>query len=158
MLLAACLLFGVSVYLVVSIENLPEPDSGIESAPARNQIEEGHLAEGSRQITMLPAEKELPPLVVPTRNEVWDQSIALSTQEESTQTSSGYSWVRLKFNVSTSGEVQQITIIESCLKVSLTGLCIDDDIHDDYAIEQIRMNRYDALGEMEEIVFIPPEY
>lgn len=122
----------------MGMENLPGPDSGIESAPVKDPIEERHW----------PAKKEPPPLEIP----------GLSRQEESTRTSSGHSWVRLKFNVSTSGEVRQIMIIESCLKVNATDLCIDDDIHDDYAIEQIRMNRYDALGEMEEIVFIPPEY
>lgn len=142
------MLFGVSVYFFVSIENLTKPDSGSESVPAKNQVEEGHW----------PAEKESLQLDLPTQNEVRDQPLELSRQEESTQTSSGHSWVRLKFNVSTSGEVQQITIIESCLKVHSRDLCIDDDVHDGYAIEQIRMNRYDALGEMEEIVFIPPEY
>ena len=130
----------------MSSENHPEPDLGIEKAATKDQIEEGHWLEGSRPITMEAAEKESPPLDLPNQN------------SEITQTSSGHSWVRLKFNVSTSGEVQQITIIESCLKVDPQDFCIDDDIHDDYAIEQIRMNRYDALGEVEEIVFIPPEY
>ena len=142
------MLFGVSVYFFVSIENLTKPDSGSESVSARNQVEEGRW----------PAEKESLQLDLPTQNEIQDQPLELSRQEESTKTSSGHSWVRLKFNVSTSGEVQQITIIESCLKVHPRDLCIDDEVHDDYAIEQIMMNRYDALGEMEEIVFIPPEY
>jgi hypothetical protein len=77
---------------------------------------------------------------------------------ESIRFSSGYSWVKLRFNVNDSGEVQEITVIESCLKNAPRDHCIDDDVHDSYAIEQVKGNTYAERGEMEEIIIIPPEY
>ncbi len=77
---------------------------------------------------------------------------------ESVQVSSGYSWVRLRFNVDDRGEVREITVIESCLKTAPQGHCIDDDVHDSYAIAQVKLNTFREPGEMEEIIFIPPEY
>ena len=77
---------------------------------------------------------------------------------ESIHFSSGYSWVKLGFNVDDSGEVREITIIESCLKNAPRDHCIDDDVHDSYAIEQVKLNTYPESGEMEEIIIIPPEY
>jgi hypothetical protein len=77
---------------------------------------------------------------------------------ESIHFSSGYSWVKLRFNVDDSGAVREITVIESCLKNVPRDHCIDDDVHDSYAIEQVKLNIYPEFGEIEEIIIIPPEY
>ncbi len=72
--------------------------------------------------------------------------------------SSGVSWVKLSFNVNDNGEVDQIRVIESCLRNTSRDHCIDDDVHDSYAIDQVMQNTYSRPGRMEEIIFIPPVY
>ncbi len=71
---------------------------------------------------------------------------------------SGVSWVKLNFMVNDNGEVDQIRVIESCLRNTLRDHCIDDDVHDQYAIDQVMRNTYQHPGEMEEIIFVPVNY
>jgi hypothetical protein len=171
--LAAILLFGIGVYFVLGLERTseatPVPGSKVNSmSPSVN--------EQSTDDPVKPVEfqiiKTVPVTSRPGSQDVVDKS-ALDQQggitdviggsdteltAESIHFSSGYSWVKLRFNVDDSGEVREIIVIESCLKNAPRDHCIDDDVHDSYAIEQVKRNTYPESGESEEMIIIPPEY
>jgi hypothetical protein len=168
--LAAILLFGIGVYFVLGLERIseatPVPGSKVDSTSPS-------VIEQSRDVPAKPAESQITQMVPGTSQpdllDVQDKSaldditdaIGGSDTElvaESTHFSSGYSWVKLRFNVGDSGEVREITVIESCLKSAPRDHCIDDDVHDSYAIEQVKRSTYPESGEIEEIIIIPPEY
>jgi hypothetical protein len=157
--LAAILLFGIGVYFVLGLERISEatsvPGSKVNStSPSVN--------EQSMDDPAKPAESQIIQ-TVPGTSQPGDITDAIGGSDselvaESIHFSSGYSWVKLRFNVDDSGAVREITVIESCLKNVPRDHCIDDDVHDRYAIEQVKRNTYPESGETEEIIFIPPEY
>jgi len=105
-----------------------------------------------------PALTDLHPVPVAVGTESPEESTISSAAKVRIIESSGFSWVRVRFNVSDTGEVSQILVIESCRKQSEIDHCADDSAHDRYAINVIRDNRYDQPGPMEEIIFIPKRY
>lgn len=132
--LAASLLFGIGVYFVVGLERFDQAGLVSESVPE-----------------IIVARKEV-------SQRTANININTESMSESIRLSSGHSWVKLRFNVDDSGAVREITVIESCLKTAPRDHCIDEDVHDIYAIQQVKLNTYRESGEMEEIIFIPPEY
>ncbi len=142
--LVALLFFSISLYFLMGLNS---------RKPGQNQHDRA-VPESvhSAALTATPAERQLktrtrasPP--VPPRARVADPNA-----------SSGHSWVRLKFTVGDNGIVQDITVIESCVRQSPQATCADDDQYDDYAIASVRSNRYDHGGETEELVLIPRDY
>ena len=171
--LATILLFGIGIYFVLGLERTneagPAPGSKENStSPSVNEQTKGDPGEAVEfQII-----KTMPGTSQPGYPDVLDKralrqhgDIAdvidgsdIELVAESIHFSSGYSWVKLGFNVDDWGEVREITIIESCLKNAPRDHCIDDDVHDSYAIEQVKRNTYPESGEMEEMIIIPLEY
>jgi hypothetical protein len=171
--LAAFLLFGIGVYFVLGLERIseatPVPGSKVNStSPSVNEQSKDDLAKlaDSQIIQTVPGTSQPGSLDVLDKSALDQQgditdAIGGSDTElvaESIHFSSGFSWVKLRFNVDDSGEISEITVIESCLKNAPRDHCIDDDVHDSYAIEQVKLNTYPESGETEEIIFIPPEY
>jgi hypothetical protein len=157
--LAAILLLGIGVYFVLGLERISEatPAPGSKANPTSPSV-----TEQSKDDPAKPAESQIIQ-TVPGTSQPGDITDAMGGSEselvaESLHFSSGYSWVKLRFNVDDSGEVREITVIESCLKNVPRDHCIDDDVHDSYAIEQVKLNIYPESGETEEIIIIPPEY
>jgi hypothetical protein len=157
--LAAILLFGIGVYFVLGLERIgeatPVPGSKVNSTrPSVSEQSKDDLAKlADSQIIQ----------TVPGTSQPGDITDAMGGSEselvaESLHFSSGYSWVKLRFHVDDSGAVREITVIESCLKNVPRDHCIDDDVHDSYAIEQVKLNTYPESGETEELIIIPPEY
>jgi hypothetical protein len=156
--LAAILLFGIGVYFVLGLERIseatPVPGSKVNStSPSVNEQSRDDPAKpGSLDVldkNALDQQGDITDIIGGSDTELVAESIHFS---------SGYSWVKLRFNVDDSGEVREITVIESCLKNVPRDHCIDDDVHDRYAIEQVKRNTYPESGETEEIIIIPPVY
>jgi len=171
--LAAILLFGIGVYFVLGLERFneaePAPGSGVNStSPSVNEQSKDNSGEAAepQNLSVVPVTSQPDSLDVfddsalNQRGEIADDNGGSGAElmAESIHFSSGYSWVKLRFNVDDSGEVREITVIESCLKNAPRDHCIDDDVHDSYAIEQVKLNTYPEPGEIEEIIIIPPEY
>ncbi len=160
--LAALLLFSIGVYFVMGLEQF-------DLARHRQESTQGPMRSLTNERTMnVPREAanadEVGDLNAGDLNAgEWNRGVSnLSgldeVTRESIRVSSGHSWVKLRFKVNDSGRVQEIMVIESCAKAGVLAHCVDDDVHDDYAIRQVMGNTYVESGEMEEIIFIPPEY
>ena len=99
----------------------------------------------------------LPQATEDTRSRLYDggpTSISKAPVVNLNDGKTDHSWVRLTFNVSNSGQIRNISILERCYKVKPDS-CTDDTRIDQLAIQQIRSRRYSRSGPMEKIVFIP---
>ena len=154
--LAAILLFGIGVYFVLGIEQFNEAEPALGSKVNSTSPYSSVVPVPSQQDSL----DVLADSARNQRGEIADDNgrSGAELMAESIHFSSGYSWVKLRFNVDDSGEVQEITVIESCLKNVPRDHCIDDGVHDSYAIEQVKGNTYPEPGETEEIIIIPFEY
>ncbi len=142
--LAALLLFGIGLYYVSGLDAY----RGNEWSP----VDPVTLPDSVRQERVVKKGYRSHPSPAGAEKVVTDEEAG------SRRMSSGHSWVRLKFVVGPAGHVVNIRVIESCVRMAASEHCIDDDIHDDYAIRQVMSTVYDSPGEMEEIIFIPEEY
>lgn len=123
LVLVICLLFGIGLFFVASMQEAPQDPENILTDP-----------------TEAPS---------PSSSQATDRSQVPAKLTETGSTN----WIRLEFTVDESGKAQNVDIVERCVRPARDSQCLANDTSlDQRAVEAVKDRQYSGTGRQQDVV------